>query len=80
MPAMSRSIFTTRPKVAPISTRISQELFDRVQAIQSQLKRLDSDAVFPIEQIVEDALQKAVKLADAELAKRSATAVGQVGR
>ena len=76
---MSRSIFTTRPKVAPISTRISQELFDRIQAIQTRLKTLDGDAVFPIEQIVEDALQKAVKLAEAELAKRTVTADGELG-
>lgn len=76
---MSRSIFTTRPKVAPISTRISQELFDRIQAVQSQLKALDGDAIFPIEQIVEDALQKAAKLAEAELAARSARASGEHG-
>jgi hypothetical protein len=73
---MPRSIFTTRPKVAPISTRISQELFDRVQAIQARLKALDGDAVFPIEQIVEDALQKAAKQAEAELATRAAANPG----
>lgn len=73
---MSRSIFTTRPKVAPISTRISQELFDRVQTIQARLKTLDGDAVFPIEQIVEDALQRAVKVAEAELATLGTASTG----
>ena len=68
---MSKSILVTKAKTEKITGHISQELFGRIQAIQRKLKILGNDAVFPVDQIIEDALQRATRLAETELSNRS---------
>ena len=68
---MPKSILVTKAKTEKITGHISQELFGRIQAIQKKLKTLGNDAVFPVDQIIEDALQRATRLAEAELSNRS---------
>ena len=68
---MPKSILVTKPKTAMMQVHISQELHDRIRGVQAKLKALGNDAVFPVDQIAEDALQRAAKLAEAELSRRS---------
>jgi hypothetical protein len=67
---MAKSILVAKPKTEKLSVSISQALYQRIQAVQSRLKALGNDTVFPLDEIVEDALQRAIKLAEAELAMR----------
>lgn len=71
---MPKSILLEKPKTAVFHCRISQELRDRLKALQDQLKKNGGGAVFPIDQIVEDALERAARLAEGELSKRQAPA------
>jgi hypothetical protein len=71
---MPRSIFLDKPKTAAFHCRISEELHGRIRAVQARLKEHDNGAVFPLDQIVEEALQRATRAAEAELSKRTATA------
>lgn len=67
---MAKSILVAKPKTEKLTSHISQDLYKRIQAVQSRLKTLGNDAVFPLDEIVEDALQRAIKQAEAELAMR----------
>lgn len=67
---MAKSILVAKPKTEKLTFRVSQELYSRIQTVQSRLKALGNDAVFPLDEIVEEALQRATKLAEAELAMR----------
>lgn len=71
---MPRSIFLDKPKTAAFHCRISEELHRRIRAVQVRLKEHDNGAVFPLDQIVEEALQRATRAAEAELSKRTAAA------
>jgi hypothetical protein len=68
---MPKSILVTKAKTEKIIGCISRELYDRIQAVQKRLKELVNDAVFPVDQIIEDALRRATRLAEAELSNRS---------
>jgi hypothetical protein len=68
---MPKSILVAKAKTAAFHCQISQELHDRIRGVQAQLKTLGNDAVFPVDQIVEDALHRATRLAEAELSCRS---------
>ncbi len=68
---MPKSILVTKAKTAIIHCHISEELHDRIRDVQANLKALGNDAVFPLDQIVEDALQRATRLAEAELSRRT---------
>lgn len=68
---MPKSIFLDKPRTAVFHSHISEELQDRIRAVQSRLKEHDSGAVFPVDQIVEEALQRATRLAETELNKRA---------
>jgi hypothetical protein len=68
---MTKPILIAKAKTEKITARISLELYERIQAVQHKLKALGNDAVFPVDQIVEDALQRATRLAEAELSNRS---------
>jgi len=68
---MPKPILVTKAKTEKITARISLELYDRIQAVQDKLKSLGDDAVFPVDQIIEDALQRSTRLAEAELSRRS---------
>jgi hypothetical protein len=70
---MPKPILVTKAKTEKITGRISLELYERIQAVQDKLKALGNDAVFPVDQIIEDALQRATRLAEAELSKRGGT-------
>ncbi len=67
---MAKSILVAKPKTEKLVSHISQDLYKRIQAVQSRLKALGNEAVFPLDEIVEDALQRATKLAESELAMR----------
>ncbi len=67
---MVKSILVAKPKTEKLTFHVSQDLYKRIQAVQSRLKALGNDAVFPLDEIVEDALQRATKQAEAELAMR----------
>jgi len=67
---MPKSILVAKAKTAVIHSHITQELHDRIRSVQDNLKTLGNDAVFPVDQIVEDALQRATRLAEAELSRR----------
>ncbi len=67
---MPKPVLVTKATIAKITGRISQALYDRIQAVQDKLKSLGNDAVFPADQIIEDALQRATRLAEAELSRR----------
>jgi hypothetical protein len=66
----NKSILLAKTKTSIFHCRISEELHQRVQAVQARLKEL-GDAVFPIDQIVEEALQRATRQAETELARRA---------
>lgn len=66
----SKSVLLTKTKTRVFHCRIGEDLHRRIQGVQAQLKQL-GDAVFPVDQIVEEALQRAMRLAEAELAKRA---------
>lgn len=68
---MPKSIFLDKPKTVVFHCRISDELQNRIRTVQARLKDNDRGAVFPVDQIVEEALQRATRLAEAELGKRS---------
>lgn len=68
---MAKSILVAKPKTEKLVSHISQELYKRIQAVQSRLKALGNEAVSPLDEIVEDALQRTTKLAEAELAMRN---------
>ena len=70
---MPKPILVTKAKTEKITGRISLDLYERIQAVQDKLKALGNDAVFPVDQIIEDALQRATRLAEAELTKRGGT-------
>ena len=57
---MPKPILVTKAKTEKITGRISLELYERIQAVQDKLKALGNDAVFPVDQIIEDALQRAL--------------------
>ena len=65
---MAKSILVAKPKTEKLVSHISQQLYKRIQAVQSRLKALGNEAVSPLDEIVEDALQRTTKLAEAELA------------
>ncbi|MDB5973687.1 MAG: hypothetical protein JWR07_447 [Nevskia sp.] len=67
---IAKSILVAKPKTEKLAAHISQELYKRIQAVQSRLKALSNDVVFPLDEIVEDALQRATQLAEVELAMR----------
>ncbi|MDE0855705.1 MAG: hypothetical protein OSA97_14910 [Nevskia sp.] len=67
---MPKSILLEKPKTAQFHCRIGEELNTRLKVLQQRLKKLGGGAVFPIDQIVEDALERAAKLAEAELDRR----------
>ena len=67
---MAKPILDAKPKTEKLVSHICQQLYKRIQAVQSRLNALGNEAVFPLTEIVEDALQRATKLADAELAMR----------
>jgi hypothetical protein len=67
---MPKPILVPKAKTEKLTFRVSQELYNRIQTVQSKLKALGSDAVFPLDEIVEEALQRATKLAETELALR----------
>ena len=69
---MPKSILVTKAKTAIIHSHISEELHERIRRVQAQLKAFGNDAVFPLDQIVEDALQRATRRAEAELSRRDA--------
>lgn len=66
---MRKSVLVLKAKTSVFHCRISEELHERIQGVQSRLKQL-GDAVFPVDQIVEEALQRATRLAEGELQKR----------
>ncbi|MDB5987849.1 MAG: hypothetical protein JWR16_2902 [Nevskia sp.] len=68
---MPKSILVAKAKTEKFTCRISQELHGRIQDVQAKLKILGNDAVFPLDQIVEETLQRATRLAETELSKRS---------
>lgn len=68
---MPKSIFLDKPKTAAFHCRISEELQARIRAVQARLKEHNSGAVFPLDQIVEEALQRATRAAEAELSKQT---------
>ena len=70
---MPKPLLVTKAKTEKITGRISLERFERIQAVQDKLRALGNDAVFPVDQIIEDALQRATRLAEAELSKRGGT-------
>ena len=67
---MPKPILVTKAKTEKITARISRELYERIQMVQDKLKALGNDAVFPVDQLIEDALQRATRLAEAELSRR----------
>ena len=67
---MPKHILVTKAKTEKITARISRDLYERIQMVQDKLKALGNDAVFPIDQVIEDALQRATRLAEAELSRR----------
>jgi hypothetical protein len=66
---MRKSVLLVKAKTSVFHCRISEELHERIQSVQSRLKQL-GDAVFPVDQIVEEALQRATRSAEGELQKR----------
>lgn len=70
MPRRTASVFVAKPKTAAMSFHVSEPLQQRVKAVQTKLKETDDDAVFPLDRIVEDALTRAVDLAERELSAR----------
>jgi hypothetical protein len=67
---MTKSVLLEKPKTAVIHCRIGQDLHGRLKAVQDRLKKLGGGAVFPVDQIVEEALERATKQAEAELDRR----------
>jgi hypothetical protein len=67
---MRKSIFLAKAKTSVFHCRINQELHERIQNVQTRLKER-GDAVFPIDQIIEETLQRATRLAEVELTKRA---------
>ena len=70
MPRRTTSVFVAKPKTAAMSFHVAEPLQQRIKAVQTQLKATADDAVFPVDRIVEDALTRAVELAERELAAR----------
>lgn len=68
---MPKSILLEKPKTVVFHCRISQDLRDRLKALQEQLRKDGGGAVFPVDQIVEEALERATRLAEAELERRA---------
>jgi hypothetical protein len=64
---MRKSILVTKAKTEKITGTISLELYERIQVVQKKLKSLGNDAVFPVDQIIEDSLLRATRLAETEL-------------
>ena len=58
---MTKPIFLDKPKTTAFHCRISNELHGRVRAVQAHLKQHSDGAVFPLDQIVEEALQRATR-------------------
>lgn len=69
---MPKSVFLEKPKTAVLHCRISEELHLRVKGVQDRLRKLGGGAVFPVDQIVEDALDRAARQAENELDRRAA--------
>lgn len=69
--AAPRSIFLDRPKTTTFTCHITDDLQGRIKSIQDTLKQDSGTSVFPLDQIVEDALQRAVQAAESELAHRN---------
>jgi hypothetical protein len=67
---MPKSVLLEKPKTAVIHCRIDHELHGRLKALQDRLKKLGGGAVFPVDQIVEEALDRATRQAEAELDRR----------
>lgn len=65
----NKSVLLSKAKTAVFHCRISEELHQRIQAVQSRTKEL-GDAVFPVDHIVEEALRRATHLAETELTRR----------
>ena len=70
---MRKSVLLAKAKTSVFHCRISEELHERIQGVQSRL-RDRGDAVFPIDQIVEEALLRATRLAEIELGRRATPA------
>jgi hypothetical protein len=70
---MRKSVLLTKAKTSVFHCRIREELHERIQGVQRRLRER-GDAVFPVDQIVEEALQRATRLAEAELGRRPTAA------
>jgi hypothetical protein len=68
---MPKSVFVEKPKTAVLHCRVSEELHARLKNVQDRLRKLGGGAVFPVDQIVEEALERAARQAESELDRRA---------